>query len=101
MKIDGMLGGSFDSIGPRAAALEELGYDGAYVAETSHDGFLPIIPAAQSTERLELGTSIAIAWLAFVTVASNSTTAPCGTRRVVPSALMTIGCRLPCFQSVV
>ena len=62
MKIDGMLGGSFDSIGPRAAALEELGYDGAYVAETSHDGFLPIIPAAQNTERLELGTSIAIAF---------------------------------------
>ena len=32
------------------------------MAETSHDGFLPIIPAAQSTERLELGTSIAIAF---------------------------------------
>ena len=62
MKVDGMLGGTLDTIGPRAAALEKLGYDGAYVAETAHDGFLPIIPAAQSTEHLELGTAIAIAF---------------------------------------
>ena len=62
MKVDGMLGGTLDTIGPRAAALEKLGYDGAYVAETAHDPFLPIVVAAQSTEHLELGTAIAIAF---------------------------------------
>ena len=47
MKIDGMLGGSFDGIGDRgAAALEALGYDGGVTAETSHDPFLPLVLAA-------------------------------------------------------
>jgi probable F420-dependent oxidoreductase len=62
MRIDGGLGGSFDDIGQRAAALEAAGYDGAFTAETDHDAFLPLVLAAQSTERLELGTSIAVAF---------------------------------------
>ena len=46
----------------RAAALEEAGYDGGHTAETTHDAFLPLVLAAQATERLELGTSIAVAF---------------------------------------
>ncbi|MGH9007622.1 MAG: LLM class F420-dependent oxidoreductase [Acidimicrobiales bacterium] len=62
MKIDGGIG--FNPTGGGAAAkdLEDLGYDGAWAAETGHDPFLPLAIAAQTTERLELGTSIAVAF---------------------------------------
>jgi probable F420-dependent oxidoreductase len=62
MRIDGMLGGSFDEIGARAAALEAAGYDGGFTAETAHDAFLQLAIASQHTERIELGTSIAVAF---------------------------------------
>jgi probable F420-dependent oxidoreductase len=62
MRIDGMLGGSFDEIGARAAALEAAGYDGGFTAETVHDAFLQLAIATQHTERIELGTSIAVAF---------------------------------------
>jgi probable F420-dependent oxidoreductase len=45
-----------------ARELEELGYDGVFTAETSHDPFLPITLAALETERIELGTGIAVAF---------------------------------------
>ena len=62
MKVDSGLGGGLDEVGARARALEDAGYDGAFSAETSHDGFLPLAVAATATERLELGTSIAVAF---------------------------------------
>ncbi len=62
MRIDGLLGGSFDEIGARAAALEAAGYDGGFTAETAHDAFLQLAIASQHTERMELGTSIAVAF---------------------------------------
>ena len=49
MKIDGMLGGSFDEIEDRARALEADGYDGGATAETSHDPFFPLLLAARAT----------------------------------------------------
>jgi probable F420-dependent oxidoreductase len=45
-----------------ARELEDLGYDGVFTAETSHDPFLPITLAALETERIELGTGIAVAF---------------------------------------
>jgi probable F420-dependent oxidoreductase len=45
-----------------AKELEEVGYDGALSAETNHDPFLPLVIAAEHTERLELGTGIAVAF---------------------------------------
>ncbi len=42
--------------------LEEIGYDGAFTFEAKHDPFLPLVLAAESTERLTLGTAIAIAF---------------------------------------
>jgi probable F420-dependent oxidoreductase len=62
VKIDGMLGGSFDEIEDRARALEAEGYDGGATAETSHDPFFPLLLAARATERLELSTGVAIAF---------------------------------------
>ena len=63
MKVDtGVMAPSLSDIGPRARELEELGYDGLLTAETGHDPFLPIVLAAEHTERIELGTGIAVAF---------------------------------------
>ena len=45
-----------------ARRIEEAGYAGAWTAETSRDPFLPLMVAAEHTERIELGTSIAVAF---------------------------------------
>jgi len=45
----------------RARAGESAGYDGLWTGETSTDPFLPLTVAAGETERVDLGTSIAIA----------------------------------------
>jgi len=42
--------------------LEDLGYDGAYTFEGPHEPFLPLAAAALATEKLELSTSIAVAF---------------------------------------
>jgi len=64
VKVDGGLGLSPDiaTIVANAKAQEAAGYDGIWTAETSHDPFLPLVLAAEHTERLELGTSIAVAF---------------------------------------
>ncbi len=62
MQVDGMLGGGFDAIGDQARQLEADGYDGGITAEMGHDPFFPLLLAAQATERLELGTGVAIAF---------------------------------------
>tara|TARA_B110000438_G_scaffold301118_1_gene355182 strand:- start:613 stop:1650 length:1038 start_codon:yes stop_codon:yes gene_type:complete len=70
MKIDGGLtglttatdSGGISAIGKAARRLEDAGYAGAWTAETSHDPFLPHMVAAEHTDRIELGTSIAVAF---------------------------------------
>lgn len=52
---------------PRDVAAEarraaELGYDGFFTAETSHDPFIPLALAAQAEPDLTLGTAIAVAF---------------------------------------
>ncbi len=42
--------------------LEEIGYDGVFSFEAKHDPFLPLATAAEHTERVTLGTAIAIAF---------------------------------------
>jgi probable F420-dependent oxidoreductase len=44
------------------AALEAIGYDGAFSFEAKHDPFLPLAVAAEHTQRLRLGTAVAIAF---------------------------------------
>ena len=62
MLVDGTLG--FDPTGVVAQAIEAeaAGYDGIWSAETSHDPFLPLVLAAEHTERLQVGTGIAVAF---------------------------------------
>ena len=70
MKVDGGIGdmrggcggGYLAGAGAAAKELEDQGYDGIWTAETSHDPFFPLLLAAQSTERVELGTGIAVAF---------------------------------------
>ena len=42
--------------------LEAIGYDGAFSFEAKHDPFLPLAAAAEHTDRLQLGTAVAIAF---------------------------------------
>src|SRR3954468_5295924 len=62
MKVDGSIGANLEKVPGEAADAEAAGYDGAWSAETSHDPFFPLLLAAQSTERLQLGTGIAVAF---------------------------------------
>jgi probable F420-dependent oxidoreductase len=61
MKVDGGIGFGAKA-GESARQAEDAGYDGVWAAETSHDPFLPLLLGAQTTERLDLGTSITVAF---------------------------------------
>lgn len=71
MKVDGLLGWQLDTVGDEAAALEELGYAGAMSVETAHDPFFPLLLAAQRTTRLDLMTSIAVAFARTPMIMAN------------------------------
>src|SRR4028118_572181 len=45
-----------------ARAAENLGFAGLWTSETKHDAFLPLAIAANATDGIELGTSVAIAF---------------------------------------
>jgi probable F420-dependent oxidoreductase len=60
--IDANLGGEFETVKASAAASEAAGYAGLWTGETQHDPFLQLLQAAEATERVTLGTSIAIAF---------------------------------------
>jgi probable F420-dependent oxidoreductase len=62
MKIDGSLGTDLKTAGAKAREAEQQGYSGVWTAETAHDPFLPLLLAAEHTEKLEIGTSIAVAF---------------------------------------
>jgi len=63
MKVDGKL-----NVWGTAAVVEEArhhekaGYDGLWASESKHDPFLPLLLAAEHTDRLEVGTAIAVAF---------------------------------------
>jgi len=61
MKVDGGIGG-FDNAGDLAKTQEAQGFDGLWSAETGHDPFFPLLVAGLATERIELGTGIAVAF---------------------------------------
>ena len=62
MKVDGGVGLNLSTVGAQAAELEEMGYTGVMTAETAHDPFFPLLVAAQNTEKVQLMTSIAVAF---------------------------------------
>ncbi len=65
MKLDAGLGteGKYlKNMDETTRAAESLGFAGLWTSETKHDAFLPLAIAANATENLELGTSVAIAF---------------------------------------
>jgi len=62
MKLDAGIASDLKSAAASAVKLEEQGYDGALSFETSHDPFFPLVSSAERTSRIELITSIAVAF---------------------------------------
>lgn len=64
MKVDsGLLGLSdLSQVGASARELEAQGFDALVTAEIDSDPFLPLVLAAEHTQRIELMTSIAVAF---------------------------------------
>jgi probable F420-dependent oxidoreductase len=63
MKVDaGGYSPTVDQAASAARAAEDAGYDGWFAVETQLDPFLACAVAAERTERIELGTAIAVAF---------------------------------------
>jgi probable F420-dependent oxidoreductase len=62
MKIDGGIQDDLATAPSRAKLLEDAGYDGVFAAELKHDPFFPALTAALATNRVEVGTGIAVAF---------------------------------------
>jgi alkanesulfonate monooxygenase SsuD/methylene tetrahydromethanopterin reductase-like flavin-dependent oxidoreductase (luciferase family) len=71
MKIDAGLMGGLDEVPTKARELEAQGFDGLITAEMSSDPFLPLLLAAEHTERIELMTSIAVAFARSPMILAN------------------------------
>lgn len=62
MKIDINVSADLSLVKKQAQRAEALGYDGIKIAELEHDPFLPLTLAAECTSRVELMTSVAVAF---------------------------------------
>jgi probable F420-dependent oxidoreductase len=63
MKVDAMLQGTgLAELAAEAREREAAGYDGVWSFEGPHDPFLPLVPVAEHTSRLTVGTAIAVAF---------------------------------------
>ena len=71
MKVDAGVGANLDSIPSSAKRLEAAGFDGVRTAEMNHDPFFPLLLAAEHTERVELITSIAVAFARSPMILAN------------------------------
>ena len=71
MKVDGGIGWDLDAVGAQAQELEEMGYSGIMTAETAHDPFFPLLVAGQNTQRVDLMTSIAVAFARSPMILAN------------------------------
>ncbi len=61
MKVEtGIPMDNWHETGPAAAAAEAWGFDGVLSFEIANDPFIPLAFAAVATERIQLGTSIAV-----------------------------------------
>jgi probable F420-dependent oxidoreductase len=62
MLVDGTIGFDPADVVAQSIDAEASGYDGIWSAETGHDPFLPLVLAAEHTERIQVGTGIAVAF---------------------------------------
>ncbi len=72
MKVDiGLPSDAWSEVGPAAAKYEEIGFDSVSTVELSHEPFLRLALATQTTEKVELSTAIAIAFSRSPMVVAN------------------------------
>jgi probable F420-dependent oxidoreductase len=57
-----LLSSGFDDVAATARDVEARGYSALWSSEVAHDPFLQLLAAGQATERLQLGTAIAVAF---------------------------------------
>jgi probable F420-dependent oxidoreductase len=57
-----LLSTGFDDIPATARDIEARGYSALWASEVAHDPFLQLLAAGQATERLQVGTAIAVAF---------------------------------------
>ena len=57
-----LLSTGFDDVAATARDVEARGYAGVWASEVDHDPFLQLLAAGQATERLQVGTAIAVAF---------------------------------------
>jgi len=62
MKVDVGIGHQLAKIPDTVRRMEAAGYDGVRTAEMNHDPFFPLLLAAEHSEKLDLATSIAVAF---------------------------------------
>lgn len=71
MKVDAGIGHQLDRIPDAVRAAEAAGYDGVRAAEMNHDPFFPLLLAAEHSERLDISTSIAVAFARSPMILAN------------------------------
>lgn len=72
MKIDtGLLVSDLTAMPTIARAAEATGFDGLWTFETANEPFFPLVLAAEHSERLLLGTSIAVAFVRSPTILAH------------------------------
>lgn len=62
MLVDCPIGNDLATAASAAARAEATGYDGVWASETANDPLLPLVLAAEHTERVDLGTAIVVAF---------------------------------------
>ncbi len=73
MKVDAHIAyDSLDDVPGLARAAEALGVDGIWLSETAHDPFLGAALAAEHTQRVSVGTSVAVAFTRSPTVLAHT-----------------------------
>ena len=58
--------GDHASVTKAARWADDLGFKTFFASEASYEPFLPLVTAAMATERIELGTGIAVAFVATI-----------------------------------
>lgn len=53
---------AFDTVADQAQRFERMGFNGVWTFESAHDAFLPLALAAAASERLHIGSNIAVAF---------------------------------------
>ena len=71
MKVDTGLAHHLEKVKDSVVAAEAAGYDGLRVAEMNHDPFMPLLLAAEHSEKIELATSIAVAFARSPMILAN------------------------------